>query len=333
MTVGRFAPSPSGPLHVGNLRTALIAWCLAREGGGSFLVRVEDLTTGAEPIGEAEHLADLAALGLVHDGPVVRQSERTASYDAAIDRLVTTGVTYPCFCTRREIRREIERASEAPHGPSLDDAYPGTCRNLTDAERSARLTVGRPAAVRLRAGGETVGFVDGFVGPVQRVVDDFVLRRADGLAAYNLAVVVDDAAAGVDQVVRGDDLVDTTPRQILLQRMLGLPTPEYVHVPLVLGLDGERLAKRHGAVSRTELERRGVGSRDLLARLARSIGIQSPGHDGGGTVTTGAALVERFDLGRLPRGPVTFDTLVADFTTGSPPSGDDPARDDPDENT
>ena len=321
MTVGRFAPSPSGPLHVGNLRTAVIAWCLARKAGGSFLVRVEDLTTGAEPIGEAEHLADLAALGLTHDGPVVRQSERTASYDGALDRLVTAGMTYPCFCTRREIRQEIERASEAPHGPAPDGAYPGTCRNLTDAERSDRLAEGRPAALRLRAGGQTVGFVDRFVGPVHRVVDDFVLRRADGVAAYNLAVVVDDAVQNVDQVVRGDDLVDTTPRQILLQRQLGLPTPEYVHVPLVLGPDGERLAKRHGAVSRTDLERRGVGPSDLLARLARSIGVASPGH-AGGPVANGAALVARFDLDRLPRGPVTFDTLVADFTTASMPTGD-----------
>ena len=290
MTVGRFAPSPSGPLHVGNLRTALIAWCLARKAGGSFLVRVEDLTTGAEPIGEAEHLADLAALGLDHDGPVVRQSERTASYDAALDRLVAAGVTYPCFCTRREIRREIERASEAPHGPSPDGAYPGTCRNLTDAERSDRLAEGRPAALRLRAGGETVGFVDRFVGPVRRVVDDFVLRRADGLAAYNLAVVVDDAAVRAST----RSCAATTWWTPHLARSCcnacsALPTPEYVHVPLVLGPDGERLAKRHGAVSRTDLEQRGVGPSDLLARLARSIGVASPGSHVGGTVAIGGA--------------------------------------------
>jgi glutamyl-tRNA synthetase len=227
---GRFAPSPTGDLHLGNLRTALLAWLFARSAGGRFLMRVEDLDTGRVRAGiEERQLADLRAVGVDWDGPVVRQSERLDLYAAALERLDT----YPCFCTRAEIRE----AASAPHGPV--GAYPGTCRELSAAERAEREAAGRPPALRVRADGS---------------VDDFVVRRGDGAFAYNLAVVVDDAAMGVDQVVRGDDLLDSTPRQVWLAGALGLPVPDYVHVPLVLGPDGARLAKRHGAVTLRELD-------------------------------------------------------------------------------
>src|SRR3954467_15025708 len=224
---GRFAPSPTGTLHLGNLRTALLAWLFARSADARFLVRMEDLDTGR--VRERfydEQLHDLAALGLDWDGPVVRQSDRLALYADAVDGLRAEGLVYECWCTRAEIRE----AASAPHGDLPDGAYPGTCRDRTTAPSH------RPPALRLR--------VEGAPG-----VDDFVLRRGDGAFAYNLAVVVDDAEQGVDQVVRGRDLEDTTARQRLLVELLGLPQPEHHHVPLVLGPDGARLAKRHGAVT------------------------------------------------------------------------------------
>ncbi len=287
MTTGRFAPSPTGELHLGNLRTALLAWCFARHDGGRFLIRVEDLTTGAEPIGEAQQLSDLAVLGLDHDGEIVRQSERTGAYDAAIDRLAAQGLTYECFCSRREIRE----AAAAPHGPGTEGAYPGTCAGLDEAQRQARRAEGRLPAIRLRADGAEVGFHDEVHGDVApRVVDDLVLRRADGIAAYNLAVVVDDGAQGVDQVVRGDDLVDTTPRQVLLQQLLELPTPRYVHVPLVFGPDGERLGKRHGAVGLSGRRAAGDPPERVLGALAHSLGLAAAGES-----VFAAQVLERFD--------------------------------------
>ena len=222
--VGRFAPSPSGSLHLGNLRTALLAWCAARHAGGAFLVRMEDLTTGAAAEHESEQLADLAALGLDHDGTVVRQSERRAHYDAAIDRLVDAGRTYDCFCSRREIRE----AAAAPHAPSPgseaseDGVYPGTCRDLSDDDRARRRAEGRAPALRLRADHTVVTAHDRRLGALELTVDDLVLRRADGVAAYHLAVVVDDALQGVTQVVRGDDLWTSTPRQVLLHPLAGV---------------------------------------------------------------------------------------------------------------
>jgi glutamyl-tRNA synthetase len=283
---GRFAPSPTGPLHLGNLRTALLAWLLARAGGESFLVRMEDLdrvTSSTEH--EARQLAELAAIGLDWDGPVVRQSDRFAAYDAAIGELERRGLTYECFCTRREIREAVQ----APHGPEV--AYPGTCRELTATERAARRRE-RPAAVRLRAPGEAITVVDRLAGPYTAVPDDVVLRRNDGVPAYNLAVVVDDAAQGVTEVVRGDDLLASTPRQVLLQRLLGLPEPAYVHVPLVVGADGERLAKRHGAVTLEALA--GVPVERVVGALAASLGVIAE------PVPVAAnELLPMFDLGRV----------------------------------
>jgi glutamyl-tRNA synthetase len=301
--VGRFAPSPSGSLHLGNLRTALVAWCAARHAGGAFLVRMEDLTTGAVADRETEQLADLAALGLDHDGEVVRQSERRAHYDAAIDRLVDAGRTYDCFCSRREIRE----AAAAPHAPSPgaeaseDGTYPGTCRDLSNADRARRRAEGRAPALRLRADHTVVTAHDHRLGELELVVDDLVLRRADGVAAYHLAVVVDDALQGVTQVVRGDDLWTSTPRQVLLQQLLGLPTPEYLHVPLVLGPDGARLAKRHGSVTLADRFALGERAEDVLGLLATSLGWAGPGER-----LDAAQVLERFDPDSLPREPWTL---------------------------
>lgn len=298
MTVtGRFAPSPSGSLHLGNLRTALLAWCFARCDEGRFLVRMEDLTTEASARFEAEQLESLALLGLCHDGEVVRQSERGGLYDEAIEELTRAGLTYPCFCSRREIRD----AATAPHGPSPEGSYPGTCAELSKREIAERRAEGRREALRLRAGAALVEIRDRLRGVHSGVVDDFVLRRGDGVAAYNLAVVVDDAAQGVSQVVRGDDLLETTPRQVLLQQLLGLLTPEYLHVPLVLGSDGQRLAKRHGAVTLPERIGAGESPRRILGLLAASVGLAEPGE-----CLEAAEVLRRFDPAHLSAEPWIF---------------------------
>jgi len=295
---GRFAPSPSGPLHLGNLRTALLAWLFARSAGAGFLVRIEDLDPGrSRREHETGQLADLAALGLDWDGPVVRQSERRERHRAALEQLRAAGRVYPCWCTRAEIRE----AASAAHGPLPEGAYPGTCRRLSADERVERERSGRPPALRLDAGAEHSAFVDRLHGPVEATVDDLVLWRNDGTPAYNLAVVVDDADQGVGEVVRGDDLLETTPRQRLLQRLLGLPEPAYAHVPLVLGPDGARLAKRHGAVTLADRAARGETPAEVLAWLARSLDLAQPGER-----VDLPLLLERFDPDALPRAATTF---------------------------
>jgi glutamyl-tRNA synthetase len=273
---GRFAPSPTGPLHLGNLRTALLAWLYARAGGGRFLIRVEDLDASrSRPEHEAGQLADLAALGLVSDEPVVRQSERAELYDDAIARLDRDGRLYRCWCTRAEIRE----AASAPHGPLPEGAYPGTCRRLSAAERAERERSGRPPALRLDAGATRISFSDRLLGPREDVVDDLVVRRNDGAAAYNLAVAVDDDEQGIGEVVRGADLIETTARQILVARTLGLRVPSHAHVPLMLGPDGERLAKRHGAVTLADRRHLGETPAQVRAALAASVGLAEPGEE------------------------------------------------------
>jgi glutamyl-tRNA synthetase len=268
---GRFAPSPTGPLHVGNLRTALAAWLLARSTGDAFLVRMEDLDRlTSSTAHEGRQLAELATIGLDWDGPVVRQSERLDRYRDAIDALDAAGRTYECFCSRREIRE----AAQAPHGGEV--AYPGTCRHLTAAQRAVRRRE-RPPALRLLAPDAAVTVEDVLRGPFSAVPDDVVLRRNDGVPAYNLAVVVDDAAQGVTVVARGDDLLASSPRQALLQDVLGLPRVRYAHVPLVVGADGQRLAKRHGAVTLEELAVVPVGR--IVAALAASLGLAVPARE------------------------------------------------------
>jgi glutamyl-tRNA synthetase len=293
---GRFAPSPTGPLHLGSLRTALVAWLFARSQGARFLVRVEDLDPQrSRREWETEQLAELAALGIDWDGEPVRQSERAGLYDHALSELDGQGRLYPCFCTRAEIRE----AASAPHGALPEGAYPGTCATLAPAEARRRIAAGRQHALRLRAEGEVVKFQDRLFGACSGAVDDFVVRRADGVPAYQLAVVIDDAAQGVGEVVRGADLLDSTPRQILLARRLGLRVPSYAHVPLVLGADGARLAKRHGAA--TLADRREPAPR-TLAILAHTLNLAA----GREVVSDPSELLSEFDPGRLPREPVVL---------------------------
>ncbi len=293
---GRFAPSPTGELHLGNLRTALVAWLAARSTGRAFVIRMEDLdpVTSSEQHAQRQ-LDDLAALGLDWDGEVVRQSQRFDRYRREIDRLVGAGHVYRCYCTRREIRAEIAAAAAAPHVHLPDGAYPGTCRDLSVDEQAERESGDRSPALRLRTSGEVIGFDDRSAGRFVGAVDDVVIARADGVPAYNLAVVIDDAEQGITQVVRGDDLLTSTPRQILLQRLLGYPTPEYVHVPLVLGDDGERLAKRHGAVTLGDLAAEGWTAAEVVTALARTLGLA-----GDGERVTPDRLIDRFDPAMVP---------------------------------
>ena len=282
---GRFAPSPTGPLHLGNLRTALLAWLFARSAGASFVVRMEDLDHGRVVAGSAEQqLEHLRALGLDWDGEVAFQSNRHHAYEAATERLLVDGRLYECFCTRAEVRA----AASAPHGPLPEGAYPGTCLRLSTADRRRKRAGGRPPALRVRADGAQIGFTDRLHGEQEGVVDDFVVRRNDGAPAYNLAVVVDDAWQGIGEVVRGDDLLETTPRQLFLAAALGLQAPAFAHVPLVLGPDGSRLAKRHGAVTLDQLD---PGA--ALRWMAATLGMEG--------ATTVAELRARFEPGTLPR--------------------------------
>jgi glutamyl-tRNA synthetase len=288
---GRYAPSPTGELHLGNLRTAVLAWLFARSSGRRFLLRIEDLDAGRVQPGMAERqVADLAALGITFDGPTVVQSERTSAYEATLESLA--GRTYECFCTRRE----IAEAASAPHEEVLGyRRYPGTCRELEEAERAARRAVRAPA-LRLRADDAVITVTDLLHGEVTGVVDDVVLRRNDGVAAYNLAVVVDDVAAGIDQVVRGDDLLASAVNQAYLATLLGAEPPTYAHVPLAVNSDGRRLAKRDGAVTLADLAARGVRSDEVLREIAGSLDLARPGEP-----VVLADLLHRFDPAALPR--------------------------------
>lgn len=266
---GRHAPSPTGRLHLGNARTALLAWLDARSRGGRMILRIEDndFTRSRREL-EDRIYRDLAWLGLDWDeGPDVggplgpyRQSEREEHYAAALARLDT----YPCTCTRAELR------ALPTMGATGEPVYPGTCR-------AGPSHPGRPAAIRWRVPAGTVEFVDRVLGPQRQApateVGDFVLRRADGAWAYQLAVVVDDAAMQIDSVVRGADLLDSTPRQILLQRALRLPTPTHAHVPLILGAAGAKLSKRDGAPDLSALREAGAAPEPVVAALARSVGL------------------------------------------------------------
>ena len=290
---GRFAPSPSGDLHVGNLRTAILAALFATDSGRAFLMRVEDLDR-VRPGAEQRQLADLAAIGLRWEEPVIRQSERRDAYDAIVSALVAEGATFECFCTRREILE----APSAPHAPQ--GAYPGTCRDLTDAQRAERRRE-RPAAIRLRSEVSAFTVHDVLHGEYTGDVDDFVLRRNDGTPAYNLAVVVDDAAFGIDQVVRGDDLLSSAPRQAYLANRLGYAPPEYAHVPLVVNADGARLAKRDGAVTLADLAEHGLDTPAVLSMIGASLGLAKDGEP-----VTLDLLADRFDPAALPRQPWVF---------------------------
>ena len=289
---GRFAPSPTSDLHLGNLRTALLAWLMARSTKRQFHLRVEDLDqarVAAAPGVAAAQLADLVALGITWDGPVLRQSDRFdiyADYAARLD-------TYECFCTRAE----IAAAAQAPHGNYRP--YPGTCAHLTSAQRSARRAEGRPPAIRVRASSAETTIWDAHAGWVSGVVDDFVLLRGDGTPAYNLAVVVDDGLTGVDQVVRGADLLSSAPRQAWLAGQLGLPVPEYAHVGLAVNQQGDRLAKRDGAVTMAQLTAKGT---NVLGVITDSLGWPRVG--------SAAELLDAVDQAPLLDHPQVWDPWV-----------------------
>jgi glutamyl-Q tRNA(Asp) synthetase len=268
--ITRFAPSPTGLLHRGHAFSAVTAWRMARESGGRFILRMEDIdTTRCRPEFEAAILEDLAWLGLDWDGPVWRQSERTPVYRAALDRLVEIGVAYPCFCTRSDIAAAVA----APHGPE-GPIYPGTCRHLPPDERVRRLASETPAwrldvaAALARTGPLT--WHDRHAGLQQAdplAGGDIVVARRDVGTAYALAVVVDDAAQGVTDVVRGVDLFEATHVQRLLQALLGLPTPRYHHHPLILGADGKRLAKRDAGETLRALREHGMQPAEMISRI------------------------------------------------------------------
>lgn len=294
---GRFAPSPTGPLHLGSLVAAVGSWLSARKAGGEWLVRMEDLDGPRVVPGAAEGiLRALERYGLTWDGAVVVQSERSGLYGAALARLRQAGLAYDCGCTRAEVARAAGAPDASDPVDGAGAVYAGMCREGLPQGRCAR-------AVRFRVGDETIVFEDRVRGRIEeevsRAVGDFVVRRADGPFAYQLAVVVDDAEQGVTEVVRGGDLLSSTARQIALQRALGLPVPGHAHLPLVLGPDGTKLGKRDGALPLETLDERRV--RGSLAAALRVLGQEAV--DGAPGEMLGAA-VRAFDVTRIPPGPV-----------------------------
>ena len=281
MMTGRFAPSPSGRIHLGNILCCLLSWLSARQKGGRVILRVEDLDTARCPRRYAAQMErDLQWLGLTWDeGPGVggsagpyEQSRRTAHYQAALEKLERLGLVYPCFCTRGELH-----AASAPHREDGQVVYSGVCRALTplQARERARLT-GRAPGLRLRVPEREIAFTDGHMGlyseDLARECGDFLLRRSDGMFAYQLAVVVDDAAMGVTEVVRGADLLSSTPRQLLLYELLRLPAPVFIHFPLLLSPDGRRLSKRDADAGLDVLQDRSSAA-EILGKLAYLAGF------------------------------------------------------------
>jgi glutamyl-tRNA synthetase len=307
---GRFAPSPTGSLHLGSAVTALFAAAAARRAGGAIVCRVEDLDPPRTiPGSEAEQLEDLTWLGLRFDeGPIsggpagpYRQSERHGLYQAALDLLARGGHTYLCDCSRAE----IARIASAPHEGEEGPRYPGTCAKLGMEPRAFK----RPPAVRLRVPDGPVSLVDSVEGPVvadvAQAVGDFVLRRGDGVYAYQLAVVVDDLAMGITEVVRGEDLRSSAPRQALLTRLLGAEPPRYLHVPLLVGADGARLAKRSQSSTVSGQRALGRSPAAILGALASAYGQTLRGEG-----DPAADLAETFDPRRFPRGPVPVPAFL-----------------------
>jgi len=301
MTVGRFAPSPSGRIHLGNILCCLLAWLSARQKGGRVVLRIEDLDTARCPRRYADQMIeDLQWLGLDWDeGPVTGgpdspyfQSRRTELYQAALETLEAQGLVYPCFCTRAELH-----AASAPHREDGLTVYPGTCRDLSPAQRAERAKRRSPA-LRLRVPAETWSFTDGHMGPCGQRLDlecgDFLLRRSDGMFAYQLAVVVDDAAMGVTEVVRGADLLSSTPRQLYLYHLLGLTPPEFYHFPLLLAPDGRRLSKRDADAGLDSL-RAQVTAEALLGKLALLAGFHPSG-----APAAAEALLDEFSWEKVP---------------------------------
>ncbi|MDA0666325.1 MAG: tRNA glutamyl-Q(34) synthetase GluQRS [Planctomycetota bacterium] len=295
--VGRLAPSPTGVLHLGNARSFLLAWLSVRAQGGQLLMRIEDLDGPRIRKGaEQECLQDLEWLGLDWDGPLVRQSERASHYDEALDRLLQQGQAYACTCSRKE----VELAASAPHAGEEGPVYPGTCRNKNLPRETAE------AAFRFLVPAGEVTFQDGLCGScsveVTKDLGDFVIYKRDGEAAYQLAVVVDDVAMGVTEVLRGDDLLTSAARQLQVGEALGYTMPRYVHVPLVVGEDGRRLAKRHGDTSLRAFREQGVSAETILGWLAWSCGLQNDA-----SPCRAAELIDDFHIAKLPPKQVVWN--------------------------
>ena len=301
--ITRLAPSPTGALHLGNARTFLVNWLLARQNGWRIILRIEDIDgPRIKKNADRELIEDLRWLGIDWDEGSVYQSARRDRYDAAIARLCDQGTAYPCICSRRE----VERAASAPHAEDGSTIYPGTCRGRFASAQEAQAATGKPPAIRFHVPDETIAFDDAFSGhhryDVAKQLGDFVIAKTDGTPAYQVAVVVDDAEMNVTHVVRGDDLLDSTPRQILIYRALGLAEriPTYYHLPLVTGPDGRRLAKRHGDTRLSHYRALGVPPGRILSLLARwcGMGERSPERP--------ADLLQHFALDDLPRHPIVF---------------------------
>ena len=296
MTTGRYAPSPSGRMHLGNLLCCLLAWLSAKSKGGQVLLRIEDLDAQRCPRVYADAIVDdLAWLGLAADGPrpPVYQSERSAIYQQYYDKLAARGLTYPCFCSRSQLH-----AASAPHRSDGQVVYAGTCRGLTPAQAAEKAKTKAPAW-RVRVPDEEIAFVDGHLGPyaenLARDCGDFYLRRADGVFAYQLAVVVDDALMGVTEVVRGADLLSSTPRQLWLYRELGLTPPAFYHLPLLLDHQGRRLSKRDGDQSLEHLRAR-YAPEEIVGKLAFAAGLQAAPRP-----AAPADLARTFDWAQVPK--------------------------------
>lgn len=293
-SAGRFAPSPTGDLHVGNLRTALAAWLWSRSDQSRFWLRFEDLDANAIRYEFYEsQTKDLQAVGIDWDGDPVLQSQRMDLYRDAVEKLTASAETYECFCSRKEVRE----AAQAPNGGIATlGRYPGTCRDLTAAQRQAKIDGGRPPAIRLRGNGKQITVEDEHCGEVSGNYDDLVIVRNDGTPAYNLVVVVDDADQGVELVVRADDLLDSTPAHVGLAHLLGFPVPRYAHIPLVVGADGFRLSKTEGAVTLADRLNVGETPKDVLGFLAHSLGIV----ESAAPIDSARDLIASFDTAKLP---------------------------------
>ncbi len=296
--ISRLAPSPTGVLHLGNARSFLLNWLYLRSKGGTLLLRIEDIDGPRTRAGAEEAiLEDLSWLGLDWDGEVLRQSERLDRYRQAADQLLAEGLAYPCICSRKE----VAKAASAPHEEWQDAAaYPGTCRGRFSSLAQALAVSGKEPALRLLV--ETVAqpFTDLFAGTQGgRMVGDFVIQKRDGGPAYQLAVVVDDIASGVDLIVRGADLLPSTPRQLLLYRHFASTPPSHLHLPLLVGPDGRRLAKRHGDTSLRRFRQQGVSAAALVCYLAAISGLV-PAR----TQAMPEDLLDGFDLSRIPPDPV-----------------------------
>ena len=291
---GRFAPTPSGRLHLGNILCAMLAYLSVRREGGRFLLRIEDLDVPRCPRALAKQaIDDLTWLGFTWDEPPLYQSERTAVYEQFLRALEEKGLIYPCFCTRAQLH-----ASLAPNLGDAQPVYPGTCRGMPPEEIAERSKLRAPA-LRLRVPDEEVAFTDGLCGDQRgnpaRDCGDFIVRRSDGLFAYQLAVVVDDALSGVTQVVRGRDILASTPQQMVLLRELGFPTPDYVHIPLLTDAQGRRLAKRDKDLDLTALARH-MTPEAILGALACSAGLLDEPRP-----VTLEALIPLFDWAKVRR--------------------------------